>query len=150
MIVCICLYCIHMVETNQKCTYSQLVTLCNIKSTYRVRLLTAKQTKYWRFSDMEGSLQWCSESFLQSVLYFWRFTIVIIMVKHQFYISPRFDIFWGHSPGCICNANRYHACIIPDIIITKLIFLCYLFNFSILHRETLLLLSFFPISFTYM
>ena len=129
MIVCICLYCIHMVETNQKCTYSQLVTLYNIKSNYRVRLLTAKQTKYWKVSDMEGSLQWCSGSFLHSVLYFWRFTIVIIIVKHQFYISPRFDIFWGHFPGCICNVNRSHACTIPDIIITKLIFLCYLFSF---------------------
>jgi len=141
MIVCICLYCIHMVETNQKCTYSQLVTLYNIKSNYRVRLLTAKQTKYWKVSDMEGSLQWCSGSFLQSVLYFWRFTIVIIIVKHQFYISPCFDIFWGHFPGCICSVNRSHACIIPDIIITKLIFLCY-FIFSILHKETLSLLSF--------
>ena len=122
MIVCICLYCIHMVETNQKCTYSQLVTLCNIKSNRIVRLLTAKQTKYWKVSDMEGSLQWCSGSFLQSVLYFWRFIIVIIIVKHQFYISPRFDIFWGHFPGCICSVNRSHACINSDIIITKLIF----------------------------
>ena len=76
-------------------------------------------------------------------LYFWRFIIVIIIVKHQFYISPRFDIFWGHFPGCIFNVNRSHACIIPDIIITKLIFLCYLFSFSILHKETLSLLSFF-------